>query len=151
MARSVALVLALLVAALLVPAPTPALAGDVFPEIILERFTTYGLPLREVQLFNEFTDPNSLLGRPGQYYAKAAWTDVRGLRTAHGTIELFRSPADFELRLAYLEQFTAIPLFAEYMFARWPVIMRLEHTLTPGEAQSYDFQLGEILRITAER
>jgi hypothetical protein len=61
------------------------------------------------------TDPNQLLGRPDQYFAKVIWSDERvspgSVANAHlsvnnGSIELFDSTDDCELRQEYLYGFT---------------------------------------------
>lgn len=138
--------IALAVAVLCLAPPGPAQAADVFPELILERFRAAGLPMQDVVIFDETNDPNELLGRPGQYFAKAEWFDRRGDREAHGTFEIFRTPADLERRRAYMEPFTILPIWAEYMYVRDPVLLRMWHTLTPGEAAEYDRVLGDAVR-----
>lgn len=108
-------------------------------------------------IYDELSDPNELLGRPGQYFAKATWRDAR-IRPDQddpnrmdvdlgGTVELFRTPAEFEARRQYLELLTTsgVPWFVSYQYARWPVILRVSKALPPSLAAEYDRVLGEIL------
>ena len=58
-----------------------------------------GLPVRTVNVYTEETDPNKLLGRPGQYVGKANFRnpradsdDLKGLDVSEGgSIEVFTS------------------------------------------------------------
>ena len=46
-------------------------------EAVVERLQAAGLTIGKVIVYTEETDPNDLLGRPGQYTSKAAFTDTR--------------------------------------------------------------------------
>lgn len=140
------------VAVLCLAPPSPAQAAEVFPELILERFRQAGLPVDEAQIYDETTDPNSLLNRPGQYFAKATWHDAR--IPGHpeldadrgGTMELFRTPAELARRRDYLAGLMeSIPWMLAYQYERGPVVMRVSRMLTPSQAAEYDRVLGDLV------
>ena len=64
-----------------------------------------------VVVYNEETDPNENLGRPGQYVGKADFFDNRMEDTEDnaGTIEFFSSESDCNDRYEYLCKFIVFP------------------------------------------
>lgn len=44
---------------------------------VVDGLRAAGLPIGEVQVFDASNDPNSQLGRPGQYTSKASFADTR--------------------------------------------------------------------------
>ncbi len=42
------------------------------PEVVVRELEARGVPVGEVEVYNEDNDPNKLLGRPGQYVGKRA-------------------------------------------------------------------------------
>jgi len=100
------------------------------------------LPIGEVVNYTTETDPNELLGRPGQYIDKISWEDSRIDQSEDdlkgGTIELFDSKETLENRTDYLEQFVETPMFAQYMYVHNLVIVRIDKELTPEQAEEYE-------------
>src|SRR5687768_6551864 len=63
-----------------------------------------GLPVTGVRVLTADTDPNKLLGRPGEYTAKVSWQDGRAPGEANdATIEVFATADDLKRRKAYTE------------------------------------------------
>lgn len=96
------------------------------------------------------TDPNSLLGRPGQYTSKVTFTDSRvkasdvdGLKPDDvqrgGAVEVFASASDAQTRASYIQTVTkSLPAAAEYDYVHGTVLVRVSHYLTPAQAGDYD-------------
>jgi hypothetical protein len=110
------------------------LQGDLAAESFVDAFAGDGMPVGDTRVFTSETDPNQLLGRPGQYFAKATWSDEcvspRSAGEAPvsvssgGSIELFRSSDDRELRQEYLYGFIELVMIDEYSFGRGNLIAR---------------------------
>jgi len=133
-----------------VPAPAPKSEPKVTTvESIYNAFKGAGIPVTQVEIYTAETDPNELLGRPGQYVAKANWADSRleqvegDLRG--GTVELFLSQDDLQGRKGYIEAVTqGIPALIEYTYARGNFLLRLDHGLTPVQAAEYQEVLEDL-------
>ena len=109
---------------------------------VAEHLKAAGLPIDNIVVYTAETDPNHLLGRPGQYVSKAAFHDTRlqqGPDVANGgSIESFATSTDLENRKAYVEKIAkSSPLFAEYDYSAGLVLLRLSSTLTPDQAAVY--------------
>jgi len=92
--------------------------------------------------FTDASDPNSLLGRPHQYIAKAVWRDpniaAQGEPSVDngGTMEIFLNQADLQARYDYVDAITSSsPLFAEYHYQNAPAFLRLSKAYLPSQAQ----------------
>lgn len=103
-----------------------------------------GLPIAGVRYFNPASDPNKLLGRPGQYTGKANFRDRRisgrGFDVDNGgSVETFANKGDASLRYRYVHAIsTASSLFAEYNYVEGTVVLRISHQLTPRQAKAYE-------------
>ena len=127
------------------PASRPATA-----EAIVAALKAAGLPITGVQVYTAESDPNALLGRPGQYTGKANFT-VDGIpeerrRTDRpfdivngGAVEVFSTVADLESRKTYLDAFRS--LAPEYTIPHGTVLLRLSYALTPDQAATYEAAL----------
>jgi hypothetical protein len=101
-------------------------------------------------VFTESSDPNKLLGRPGQYVSKVSFVDgriaaddVSGLKegdTARGGgVEVFETAEGAKKRADYIERVTeGVPMLAEYRYLNGPVLVRVSHYLTPSQAADYE-------------
>lgn len=123
---------------------TPTLEGEILA------LKQAGLPIGEVVVLTAETDPNDLLGRPGQYIAKGYWVDTR-LPTqetldmdAGGTIEIFGNEEDLATRKAYIEILAKSSLFVQYIYAEGLVLLRLPNAFTPKQATEYEKALRGI-------
>lgn len=113
---------------------------------VLQAFRAADLPLDEVVIYTEETDPNALLGRPHQYTQKASWDDRRADPTIRKqrlmTVEVFASAEDLEQRRRYVEAITSsASVFAEYQYVHQNALLRLHHALTPKQAREYESAL----------
>ncbi|MFD9415119.1 hypothetical protein ACFWC9_10405 [Streptomyces goshikiensis] len=96
------------------------------------------------------SDPNHLLGRPGQYTSKITFSDSRikaadteGLEPGDvalgGAVEVFANPADAQARAAYIQTVTkGMPALTEYDYVHGSTLIRVSHYLTPGQAGEYE-------------
>lgn len=101
--------------------------------------------------YDETTDPNGLLGRPGEYIGKSDFEDIRleqvninaGFENDYvgGTFEIFSSAEDCQKRYEYLLSLRDSSMGAyglnEYMYKYDCVLFRLDYSLTPEQAQEY--------------
>ena len=115
-------------------------------EIIAE-LSTSGLPVTDIEAFDAASDPNGLLGRPGQYVIKVSWNDSRladELDTG-GTLEIFDSASDMQSRADYVESIGAsTPMFLQWIFVdpTLMAVLRVGRGLTPAEAEEYETWLS---------
>ena len=109
---------------------------------VIQAFRDAGIPIGEVISYDASSDSNHLLGRPGQYVAKANWADSRieqsGSEPKGGTVEIFQSQDDLNKRKDYLAGFQDSPMLGFYMFAEANAIVRVEHDLTPDQSAEYE-------------
>ena len=98
-----------------------------------------GLPIGLVRYYTASSDPNKLLGRPGQYIGKANFRDRLDSRTGFevdngGSVETFSNVADARRRFNYVSSVTETsPLLSEYDYLEGTVFLRLSHVLTPKQ------------------
>jgi hypothetical protein len=133
------------------PAPTRAPAATPAPAPLDEATIRHalaagGFPTDDVRAFTPDTDPNQLLGRPGQYVAKVSWTDPRAPE-GDATIEVFADAEALRARKAYTEAISpAGGPFTQYLYANEPrrALLRLPHQLTPDQAKTYQDWLASL-------
>lgn len=120
-------------------------AEDLTIDAFLATLTDAGLPVGQSTVWDETTDPNELLGRPGQYVAKATWTDTRvecfsdppGVDCG-GDIEIFENPDDRDERYEYLAGFAdQAPIGGYYQWRLPNAVIRVGFELTPSQAEEY--------------
>ena len=107
----------------------------------------------EIEVFDETTDPNGNLGRPGEYISKADFEDTRldqyGEYYTGGTIETFENESDCDNRYEYLKamQDSSLGAFGlgQYMYKYDKAIFRIEYDLTPDQAEEYHTQIDTIM------
>ena len=121
------------------PSPSPA---PLLGEAVAAAVRASGQPISDVVVFTAETDPNKLLGRPGQYIAKVSWRDTRVTSpTDLATIEVFADAASMQSRFTYLDAIIkSAPLFLQWMYrndARL-AILRLPKDLTPDQASAWE-------------
>jgi hypothetical protein len=111
----------------------------------IERFKQAGLPVGKVTCFNEDTDPNDLLGRPGGYVEKCDWADKREEQLAAddligGSIETYERPDGAAMRAQELQAFQGGILSTGYTFVvpdGGNRVLRIDKELTPTQARRY--------------
>lgn len=125
-------------------------AGELTAASVLAHLNAAGLPIVIELTYAAETEPNMLLGRPGQHVGKASWRDPRtGLEgepgtTTGGTVEWFLSKTDQQARQEYVGAVTKSGPFVEYAYGRDPVLLRLARTLTPDQSAEYERALQAI-------
>ncbi|MBN1461443.1 MAG: hypothetical protein JXA57_18095 [Armatimonadetes bacterium] len=117
--------------------------GPLTSDEIIAAFKDAGLPIGTVQVYDANNDPNTLLGRPGQYTAKFNFADTRLEQPEDdvlgGSIESFENETDLQNRVDYVKAITeSTPMFAEYQYTNGLMFLRLDKGLTPDQAAEYD-------------
>jgi hypothetical protein len=93
-------------------------------------------PVKDATTYTAETDPNKLLGRPGQYLVKMGWK----LEGGDATIEVFRNADDAKKRADYVEQIGKnSPMFLQYVYLnpKRSAVLRLPKELTPSAAKAW--------------
>ena len=106
-----------------------------------------------IEAFDESSDPNGKLGRPGEYISKADFEDTRidqiGEYLIGGTLETFENSSDCIKRYEYLKSLQDPSLGAfgvtQYIYKYDNVLLRIEYDLTPEQAQEYHARFDEIM------
>jgi hypothetical protein len=113
-------------------------------DAVIAHLKKAGVPIGEVQTYDASTDGNHLLGRPGQYIAKASWHDSRLDADADfnvpggGTVEVFDSATALQMRQQYVEALTqGNALLAQYIYGSGLALIRVSSLLTPDQAKQY--------------
>ena len=117
--------------------------GPLTSDEIVAAFKAAGLPVGTVQVYDAKNDPNTLLGRPGQYTAKFSFADTRLEQpeddVTGGSIESFANDKDLQNRVKYVKAITeSTPMFAEYEYTNGLMFLRIDKGLTPDQAAAYD-------------
>jgi hypothetical protein len=131
------------------PEPVKKETAALTSQQIVDAFKAAGLPIGRVEIYDEENDPNSLLGRPGQYIAKFNWADKRLEQfegdLVGGSIESFADDATLKSRSDYLKTISeSAPMFAEYQFSNGLMLLRLSSDLTPKQAKAYEKTFMEL-------
>lgn len=110
-----------------------------------------------IVVYDEETDPNENLGRPGQYIGKADFFDDRMEDTEDnaGTIEFFSSKSDCNDRYEYLCKLSdpELGVFGvnQYIFKYDLAVFRVSFDLTPTQAEEYKAAMDEIMGEVSEQ
>jgi hypothetical protein len=106
--------------------------------------------LKLTQVYTEANDPNHLLGRPGGYTSKAAFSDsrvssadVEGLDNdaieRGGSVEVFKTEKEAKSRADYIETIAkSMPSATEYHYITGGILVRVSKLLTPTQAKDYE-------------
>ena len=119
---------------------------------ILEKMKADGLPIGDIQVYDEDSDPNGLLGRPDEYISKASFLDTRvndpygnGYIDGEididmgGTVETCNTAADAQAREKYLKTVTSSSGIGKmYTYTFCNVVFRVGYDLKPSEAEEYE-------------
>lgn len=122
-------------------------------EEIYEAMKSEGLPIGETIIYDETTDPNEVLGRPGKYIGKGDFVDSTvasdGTKLSGGTIEVFDDKDVCQARYEYLKQFEdgALGAFGlnQYMYKSDYVILRVDYDILPKDAEKYEAVFNELI------
>lgn len=110
-----------------------------------------GIPIGAARYYGPASDPNKLLGRPGQYNGKANFRDRRlhgaGFDVDNGgSVETFPDKGLASKRYRYVKAIpTSSSLFVEYDCLEGTVLLRVSHELTPAQAKRYETAFRKIV------
>lgn len=120
------------------------LCGSVFAQKasdVQSAFEAAKLPIVDLVVYTDETDPNDFLGRPNGYIAKFSWYDSRVAEKAESpdcTVEIFANKSDLNRRKKYIERLSdSLPVLGQYMFVHKNILLRLPRDLTPAQAKEY--------------
>jgi len=115
------------------------------PRRVIDMLERAGLPIGAVKNYTASSDPNELLGRPGQYTGKANFQDKRLTPSQDfdisggGSVETFANEDEAAARYEYVGAIAeGSALFAEYDFLEGTVVLRLSKELTPAQVKAYE-------------
>lgn len=124
----------------------PVAAGDA--AAVLAKISAAVTSVKAGTAVTAESDPNHLLGRPGQYTSKVTFTDSR-IKASDvegesadsvargGAIEVFATEADAKTRAGYIQGIVkGMPALMEYDYAKGPVVVRVSKLLTPDQAKA---------------
>lgn len=121
------------------------------PVQVLTALRHAGLPIGTIRYYTASSDPNKLLGRPGQYTGKANFHDRRLSGRSFvvdngGSVETFPDTSSAQVRYRYIHAIsTASSLFAEWNYVEGTVVLRLSHDLTPRQAKQYELAFRRVV------
>ncbi len=114
---------------------------QVTAEEVYYAIETAGFPVHSPTVITEETDSNELLGRPGQYTSKVEFYDISGNAGSSDkcVIEVFASSKDAKTRFEYVKSLSeSIAMLAEYDYLNDTVILRIDNSVSPANAQKYE-------------
>lgn len=113
---------------------------------VIKAFENAKLPIKKRAIYDESTDPNNLLGRPGQYVEKMNFTDARGHKTPLDcSIEVFPDNATAATRKNYIDSIgKAASIYAAYSYLHHNVLVRISFAVLPKDADAYRQALESI-------
>ncbi|MDO4251107.1 MAG: hypothetical protein Q4C68_06325 [Moraxella sp.] len=116
-------------------------------ETMVQNFKDAGLPIGQVIVYDEKTDPNKLLNRPNQYTQKVNFEDTsieQPLDKSEepfvgGTIEVFLTSEQAQGRKSYVENVTKdLPMVQQYIYVKNTAVLRLDKNILPSDAKKYE-------------
>lgn len=125
--------------------PTPQ-SYDITATEVLTVLIDAGLPIGEHLVYTAESDPNELLGRPGQYTSKANFRDTRLVvqNSAEvdiddgGAVEVFESAQAAQAWAEYIKTIgESLPMLVNYVLVEENVVVRLSKRLLPEQAEEY--------------
>jgi hypothetical protein len=111
--------------------------------------------MKMTKVYTERSDPNNLLGRPGGYTSKIAFSDSRVKQSdligvdkydtgRGGSIEVYETSALAKKRAAYIQAVSGGIVGTEYDYLSRGMLIRVNGNLIPKDAKTYEKALGEI-------
>jgi hypothetical protein len=112
-----------------------------------------GVTVKVTKVYDEDSDPNNMLGRPGGYTSKAAFQDQRVPASKYGSevddpnrggsVEVFADQAAAVARARDVQtKLKAFGLGTEYDYVVGGVLVRVTGTVKPSQARGYEKALG---------
>lgn len=126
-------------------APTPG-SRRLSVDQIVQSLTSSELPISAATPLTTTTDPNRLLGQPGQYSGKVVWRDTRA-HDAELAIELFEGTEALENRRRLLDEVRrASTALAQHLYTS-PLrlaLVRVPRALSEDQARQYEAWLARL-------
>lgn len=126
------------------PEPIPTVAAPVDAAAAAEALRDASQDITAVTVYDENTDPNDLIGRPGQYTSAAQITDARAAGgdgiDAGAVVEVFATPEDAQARSTYIQEtLTDLgPAFGtEWHHLQGTHLLRVSGNLVPSVNDEY--------------
>lgn len=101
--------------------------------------------------YDENTDTNGLLGRPGQYTSKINF-EITTLQQCDdgdpvgGSIEVFETNEDAKKRSEYIQSITqGMSALGEYNYINDCVLLRIDYDVAPSDATNYEQALNDFV------
>lgn len=134
---------AALIALICLPTPSAYAAKRITAERVIDAIIDADIDLLDWTYFNAETDPNHLLGRPGQYVEKVTFWDSRIGNPERGeeagTVEIFSSEKDLLARMRYIQGIAEhLPIAVQYQFRHKLILLRLNKRFSPKRAAEYE-------------
>lgn len=105
-----------------------------------------GFPISDVEIYDEDTDPNEIMGESGEYIGKFNFTHKPKPETYQSlTIEIFAKDSDAKKRAAYVEEVTEATGWEEHIFLNSSYLLRIPSDLTTEEADLYNKAFSQII------
>lgn len=127
---------------------TVAKKASLTAEQVTNYFAQEGMPIGNLMIFTEETDPNNQLGRPNSYTSKVNFEDERTLSEQtdttspdyipNNTLEVFETEKNAKARYDYLKSISDETSLAQYMYLDETMLLRLDPNLLPKEAEKYE-------------
>ena len=119
---------------------------------IYEWFAAANLPCFDLIIYDEDTDPNHQLNRPGCYTGKVNFNDIHyAADDKPYTIETFENVQDALARKTYVEKVIRENpklLSKQYIYLKGNALIRLPYELSPRFAKKYEEVLDDLLMQT---
>lgn len=117
-------------------------------EEILLQMKADGMPITDYMAYDESSDENGLLGRPGSYTSKVNFNDISlgydptfDVNTG-GSIEVFANNDDCQARADYIANVAkTFSTLGEYDYACGTVLLRLSKQYLPSQAENWENEL----------
>jgi hypothetical protein len=126
---------------------------------VVKKLAEYNLPATLTVTFTTESDPDKLLGRPGGYSSKAAFSDSRisvgetaandGSIGVGGGVEVFADADAAKERAEWIQPVVEEKprMLGEYTYVKGPVVLRVSNALIPMDAEAYEAALSKIVRL----
>lgn len=111
---------------------------------IYQSYVSKNLPVDNLIIYNENSDPNNLMNKSGQYISKGSFaittiTQLSKNDPVGGTIEIFKTKEDAKKRKEYIDSIgNSMPILSETSMIIYDVVLiRINRQITNTEAQKY--------------
>ena len=118
-------------------------------EGLLQAFMDAGMNIVNVEIYTPSTDPNELLGKPGQYISKINFDDKDYIDESHTSafaIEVFKYEKDMIERAKYIDSIKDILPIRYYMYQNNTILFRVPLDVPSEVAAAYEKIFNDYMR-----